>query len=536
MQFLKTKYPAIILIIALAYGFYLRSYHLDYPSIGYHNMKENQHLSETLNFYKTGISIHRHVYFQAADKDIPYYEEYPQLPFIPAIGVILWKILGISFWVMRLQMIAFSMGTIVLAYVIVKRLTDDVNVSVLTAVYMAIMPLSVFFGRNIQPEAPCLFLVMLFYLFFLKWVEKPSFKYASLSALSLAVAGMAKMSFLIPAIAVLGVVPLKETFEKIKDNKMRKSLSGFMIFAILPFYIWLTNITNINETLTEGSIHKIRLLEPFTLNFWRANSNMLLSFFVDNYTLFNGLLMLAGLLLLPLVYKKARGFFTFYFISLICYLAVFNFYFKEHSYYQMPYVFLAAFLMAHCVNYVFSLIFRKLQKHYITAALSLIVPVLSLTAVNASLTRQYDKQFFGIDIAGEYIKTHTLEKDRFLLTVSAQKLGVCYFAERFCFGTPNTEEDVIAYEKNFNSRYLFVYANSMPDLMKLKSWPYIEKNYRIAQGGFIPYQGQMTLSYLILEKGGTFSYDDLKKAQPFFAKSYELKNMKVPFYTISVVN
>ncbi|MBF0463603.1 MAG: glycosyltransferase family 39 protein [Nitrospirae bacterium] len=533
MHFLKTKYPAIILIVALAYGFYLRSYHIDYPSVGYHNMKENQHLSETLNFYKTGISIHRQVYFQEADRDIPYYEEYPQLPFIPAIGDVLWKIFGVSYWLMRIQMIAYSLGTIVISCIFVKRLTDDTNLSLLTAVYMAIMPLNVFFGRNIQPESPCLFFVMLFYLLFFEWVEKPSFKYSFLSALSLSIAAMAKMSFLVPAIAVIGFIPLRETIKKVRAAKM-KSVYGFLIFATVPFYVWLTKITNINETLTEGSIHKIKIFEPFTLNFWKINSATLMSFFVDNYTIFNGILMFGGLLLLPLAYKKARGFFSFYLISLVCYISVFNFYFKEHSYYQMPYVFLAAFLMAYCVNYVFSHIFKNLQTHYITA-LSLIVPLLSLTAVNASLTRQYDKQFFGIDVAGQYIKTHTAEKDRFLLTVTAQKLGVCYFAERFCLGTPDKPEAVEAYEKKFNSKYIFVHVSSFSEFMKLKSWLYIEKNYRIVQGGFTPYQGQMVLNYLILEKGGVFSMDDLKKSQPFFAKSYELKNEAIPFYTVTLV-
>ncbi|MBF0517525.1 MAG: hypothetical protein HQK97_10500, partial [Nitrospirae bacterium] len=110
--FWSAHYVKIILLIFIVYGFSLRAYHIDYVSIGLHNLKENQHLSEALNFYKKGISIHREVFFQAADKAIPYYEEYPQLPAIPYIGVLLWKIFGVSFWTMRLQMILFSIGTI----------------------------------------------------------------------------------------------------------------------------------------------------------------------------------------------------------------------------------------------------------------------------------------------------------------------------------------------------------------------------------------------------------------------------------------
>ncbi|MDP7157791.1 MAG: hypothetical protein QF922_06170, partial [SAR324 cluster bacterium] len=38
------------LTIILVFGAYLRSYHINYPSIGYHNMKENEYLSMALHY------------------------------------------------------------------------------------------------------------------------------------------------------------------------------------------------------------------------------------------------------------------------------------------------------------------------------------------------------------------------------------------------------------------------------------------------------------------------------------------------------
>ena len=49
------------LIVILAFGAYLRSYHMDYPSIGYHNMKENEYLSMAHHYFHEGFSLERKV-------------------------------------------------------------------------------------------------------------------------------------------------------------------------------------------------------------------------------------------------------------------------------------------------------------------------------------------------------------------------------------------------------------------------------------------------------------------------------------------
>ncbi|HBI30045.1 MAG TPA: hypothetical protein DDY54_10435, partial [Deltaproteobacteria bacterium] len=51
------------LIVILVFGAYLRSYHINYPSIGYHNMKENEYLSMALHYFNNGFSLERKVFF-----------------------------------------------------------------------------------------------------------------------------------------------------------------------------------------------------------------------------------------------------------------------------------------------------------------------------------------------------------------------------------------------------------------------------------------------------------------------------------------
>ena len=53
----------IALACIVALGFQLRSYHIDYPSIGYHNMKENEYLSMAVNYHEKGFLANKEVFF-----------------------------------------------------------------------------------------------------------------------------------------------------------------------------------------------------------------------------------------------------------------------------------------------------------------------------------------------------------------------------------------------------------------------------------------------------------------------------------------
>ncbi|MBF0459503.1 MAG: glycosyltransferase family 39 protein [Nitrospirae bacterium] len=532
--FFKAHYVKMLLLVFVVYGFSLRAYHIDYVSIGLHNLKENQHLSEALNFYKKGISIHREVFFQTADKDIPYYEEYPQFPLIPYLGVMFWKIFGVSFWTMRLQIILFSLGTIPLSYLVTKKITGDEVVSLVTAGFMAIMPLNVFFGRNIQPESHCLFFLLVFYYYFIKWSEDARFRNALYVGASLALIGLLKISFLVPALAVLPIVPYRRILDDIKSINLRPYY-GFLIILVLPLYIWITKLTNINESLTEGSLHNIKPFDPFTIQYWKTNSLAIISFWEDNYSAPLGTVMFLGLLLLLFVKGRTRSFFISYLGSFVIYMMIFSLYFYQHSYYQMPYVYLASFAIAFAFHYLFTVVIKLKHLKYA----SFLILILSLFPVKASITRHYDSQFLGTDVAGEYIRSHTGSADRFLVMATAQKLAVCYFAERFCFALPAEEQEVKKFEKKFNSKYIFIYNNSMSQAMSQKSWNYIASNYKVAQAGIIntgeaasAQDNGYRVAYLLLVKGGTFSTDILNGKVPELRKYYEFSYANYPFYTI----
>ena len=567
------KYTKYIVPAALAglllFGFYLRSYHIDYPSVGYHNMKENQHLSETLNFYLHGLSIHREVFFQAGDKVPPYYEEYPQLPLIPYTGYALWKIFGISFWTMRLQIICYSLGTILAAFFLVRRLTGDALMALLTAAVMTVLPINVFYGRNIQPESQCLLFLMLFFIAFLKWKETYRPRHAAAAGMMLALTALTKTTFLVPALSVLAVFPYSRAIEDLKARNF-KPYVGFATVLLFPLYLLITRATNVHETLTSGFFFKMDPRPVFSWAYWKDNYGMFKNFFIDNYSGFLGFMLCYGLITLPFTKSDARKFFIAYAATFaLLYMPVFNLFLSQHNYYQMPYVLLSAFCVANGMDMILSNLTKEFWGRYLRLG-SFIVLALAMGGVVAGINRQFDTQFFGMDAAGEYILKRTAPTERFMHMASAQYQGVCFFARRFCAPVPENPSDLKKFERRFGSRFIYIKAAMLGDLTKYPSWKYVSENYRVVQAGGIMTPQGFSLTHLILEGGSApgviggsapgvgggsasdvmgggaasgvnggsapgvgsakFSMDDIANAKPIPAKEYEFTGGNLIFY------
>ncbi|MBN1913255.1 MAG: glycosyltransferase family 39 protein, partial [Candidatus Omnitrophica bacterium] len=150
---MKIKAKTILLLI-LFLGFILRSASLDFPSIGYHNMKENEYLSMAEEMVRTGDFVSRRVYFYNAFKDDPMMELYPQLPLVSYQIIASWELLGANLWGPRLINIFFGLASILVIYAMARILFDKKRWALFCALLLSIMPLAVFFSRNLQPESP----------------------------------------------------------------------------------------------------------------------------------------------------------------------------------------------------------------------------------------------------------------------------------------------------------------------------------------------------------------------------------------------
>ncbi|MBW3000043.1 glycosyltransferase family 39 protein, partial [Candidatus Woesearchaeota archaeon] len=160
LSFIKKNWNWILLGVILIFGFYLRAYHIDYPVVGYHNWKETHYLTEARNFAEDGFFEHG---FFIPEWDYPSLVDDPTgvhsdtFPTTSILTAIAFKIFGYKLWIARLINILFALGSVLLFYLIIKRLFEREDLALLSAAIMSINPLLVFFGRQVQLINPALF-------------------------------------------------------------------------------------------------------------------------------------------------------------------------------------------------------------------------------------------------------------------------------------------------------------------------------------------------------------------------------------------
>lgn len=534
----KKLITVILLSLIILTGFFPRAYHLNFPSIGYHNMKENEYIGEAIFMLKDADYLHRKL-FRMGMEELPNFEAYPQMPILPWLFVILWKIFGVRLWIARLVIIAFSLGSIPLLYLIVKKLSNNKSLSLLSSLLLSLMPLGVFFGRNIQPESPALFLLLLYIYFGLKWFDDFNLKFAVYSGLSLCFSMLFKFTFLIGVIPLLGFFP----FNKLKDRNLRsKAIKSALcfLFCLLPIFIWVyvEKMSFVKETLTSGgTIQRINIFEIFSLSYWKDNIQIINSYLNDNYTLWYFTLFLIGFILsLFRPKEKLSRFILFFTAALIPYWILLSDYARQHSYYQMPFLPLIVISGAYGINQLSNFFLKnvKLQK-----LIPVILILASLPVVKNAINRQYDTIFYGLDVAAEYLKSHLSENERFFVLGGSQSVAVCTLSQRLCgFNHPQSLEEIHSGEDKRNMIWLFIYGNyGMYELTKNKElFQYAQDNYSLIQIGLLRSKNNFVPTYYLLKKGGKFNFDQLKNIpeKPKLAKIYETTQERIEFYTLNL--
>jgi len=531
----RVRIQYLLLLAFILFGFYLRSYHLDFPSIGYHNMKENEYISEAIFFNYDGDYLHRRTFnFWGLEDGPGYFEEYAQPPLVPYMTVFFWNIFGEHLWIPRLIVMMFMLASIPVMYALVKRLSNSEYLALLSAFLLTIMPLGVYFGRNVQPEAPAMFCILLALYFFVRWKDEQHNKDLLYTLLAFSAAGLFKITFLIAGVICMLLFPYAQMIERFqkKRNEFMKTvkyaLAGVLPFVIIQSIFEFTIVDPTKKNL--GSISE--LLNIFDPMYWTRIWPGLSSYINDNYTWWFFWLAVIGLVLV--VMRKKTPFTRFvgaYALSLPVYIMIVSGKLGGHSYYQMPFLPLVVMLSAYTIITVGMLLKSVVKIQYIEYA-ALLILLLTLSPVTAANDRVWNTIFFGQDIMGEYIKEHTTPGERFFNLGHSQTQAVCTYARRRC-GDFNTVTQLIELEKKFNIRFLHSDTYSWANLQNNKEVvEYITQNYKIRLIGGIPQNNQLTMIDILLERGGTINFTALHAIQPRLAKVYDTKQGDVQYYIL----
>jgi len=414
-----------VLLLICVLGLALRAYNLNFPSIGYHNMKENEYLSMAEEMKRTGDFLTRRIYFYNAFEDNPTVRLYPQPPLVSYQILFAWNIFGENLWGARLVNVLFGVFSIIAVYFIALLLFNHVGLSLFSAFLLAIMPLAVFFSRNMQPESGGFFFMILSNLFYLKFISSSKKYYLIFAGLALSVAWLYKLSFFIAILPVLFCLPLR-TYWRNKKEFFRQALAFVLPYLTIVFSIaWLMHIGQWEFE----QLSRVQFLEFFTLSYWQKFGRTIWWYAMgENFTWVYLSLTLLGV---AVAFFRRKGLSNRYIIgwtlTFIPYCMIFSDYVNQHNYYQMPFLGLVAVASAYAVYFISEKL-KKLIRQFRLVYLMILVFAVSIPLVYDSIARMHVTIFPGQDIAGESLKEFTAPDERVFLLTHCQGNAIARYA------------------------------------------------------------------------------------------------------------
>lgn len=248
----KLRILSIIFIMLL--GAYLRLYQLDAPLADWHSWRQTDTASVAREYVKKGIDLSRPTYHDLGSipsgLDNPNGYRFVEFPIISAVHARLastFPQLSLVVWG-RLLAVFSTTISIGLIYLIMTHVSTP-TASIFSALFFAILPYNLFYGRVILPEPHLVLFMMISLYSFLRYWDKPGFLSAILYLFSLILAILMKPTALI--------ILLPMGLYAMATGKWSKSkvfwLTGLTLLSLLPYYFWRRYIADFPEGIPANS-------------------------------------------------------------------------------------------------------------------------------------------------------------------------------------------------------------------------------------------------------------------------------------------
>ncbi len=484
---------ATILILALG----LRAFNPNFPSIGYHNLNENEYLIAAQEMQRTGNYFADKLYcrniFQQ-EKDIFRY----QPPLISYQILLSWRFLDENLWGPRLINVLFGVMSVLVLYLIALALFKEETRALSASLLLAIMPLAVFFSRNLQPESPGFFFMVLSNLFYLRFITSFKGRDLFMSGLSLSMACLYSFNFVIALIPYIPSFPLGK-YLKDKKNLVKAAFIFFVSLSpLIVEAVWLKNLGQNSLLLLE----KVKPLDIFTANYWFEHGRAIWWYAAkENFSIMYVVLALAGIVA---AFFKRKGLLNRYLMgwaaALVIYGMLYSKYIFENNFSQMPFLLFVPISTVYAVS-LFSGLLKKRFKKQLFLVCMLIIISISIPFLSNSIVRMYGTAFLGADVAGESLREYTSPNERIFLSGHIQGYAILRYSGRMG-GWAGDLNDFKEKEKEFGIRYACFYP--IDNLFRLKTenaplFYYIQENYHVKEVGLT--EEPPRLYYIILERG-----------------------------------
>ncbi len=485
-----------LLISILLLGLVLRLYNLNFPTVGYHNMMENESLSMAQEMKRTGDFLHKRVYFYNAFEEDPVLKDNPQPPLVAYQILLAWRMFGENIWAPRLINIFFGVAGILLMYLISRLLFVGREPPFFCAILTAVMPLAVFFSRNIQAESPAFFFMLLATLFYLKFCSSGKIYHLLIGGVAIFFAWAYRFNFIVGILPVIFCFP----FKKLCSEK--RAFLKFLLAALLPFLLILGVLAFIRLSGMSEFHYRFCSWEAFQPSYWREHKDTILWYVTgENFTSLLSVLATWGVFLAffrrkTLLDRYLMG----WVLAAVVYAAAFSADLHQNNYAQMP--FLAAVCLSCCATLLFiAEELKKSLKRDFLILLMIAASALSAFPVYRCLSRMHSTVFLGQDVAGETIEEFTQESERVFLFTHSQGYAIARYASRYA-GWPVSLEEFKKDEQKYGIRFVCIYPGEYLANLRQSApalYEYIQNTYRVREAGFL--ESSNRLGHLVLEKG-----------------------------------
>ena len=359
---------------------------------------------------------------------------------------------------------------------------------------------------------------------------------------------------------MLAIIPYKRIFGWLKEWQKRLPLAiGCVLLLSLAPLWWAYSsfvVTAIygGEAQGTGAV-KLASWSDFFQGF--GLQPILKSYFADNYTFVGLLFCFIGFVLFLWMRKRlpadARRFMLAFIGSAILMFLMIPESITGHSYHQFPAFPIILLLIAYCFTVISVTVHRYVKfpfvKGVVIALLFFVpIPVFSYAIENLgshtlyfssmqAAARQWDTQFYGLDIAGDYVKAHKQPGDR-IMHSGFQAFGILWHGDiKGTRGIPGNITWVHYAEDRLNATWLFVYNWDFNLFQDASRWDYLGSHYRLVQVAFTQQGNQPQLLYLLMRKGGNFSLDQINSlvsGKPVQTRQYETTRGNVPVQYVNI--
>lgn len=314
---------ALLVIFLIALGF--RLWGVTNPLLDFHSWRQTLTATIAMNFYTGDMNIFKPV----SNLVDPYYVY--EFHFYTYIVSILYKIFGFNDMFGRLVAIAFSLGSIWMLYLLVKKYFDQTAATIAIAFY-AVLPMAVYYGRTFMPEAAMLFFSIALIYSFTLWLETGRWRDFFITTLCAAMVFLIKL----PTLYLGGPLLFLAWMKYRKTLLIQPKLYLFAVLSLLPALLWYGYCAKLQSAAYGGSNiwldlinnwDRLSTLRWYRLIFWTRLVEKMFAFTAFPFLVLG---------FLAKVEKPEHRVFHVWFLSVCAYFfiaAELNF---IHEYYQVP--------------------------------------------------------------------------------------------------------------------------------------------------------------------------------------------------------